>query len=222
MRMKSTNYVSAIIPAFNEERTIRAVIDVLLRHPHIKEVIVVDDGSTDLTVQQIKKLPITVIELKDNEGKAEAMSVGVSAATSDYIFFCDADVVGLTLPIIDTLIEPVLSGRTNMFVGVRDRRIWRLNRIFRFFPILGGERVLSKKLWYAVPRVYKKNFQIEIALNYYAKKMPGKMGVTLMPGVTQIIKEKKYGLIIGFVRRCAMMWDVVVVSVKIYGFGFFR
>lgn len=216
--MKFHSFVSAVVPAFNEERTIRSVIQVLLCHPRIKEIIVVDDGSTDRTVEQVKDLPITLIELRRNCGKSAAMNAGVAAARYEYVFFCDADVLGLSVQVIDTLLNPVLSGRYVMFVGIRERSIWQLNRLLRFSPILGGERVLSKELWYRVPATFKKNFQIEIALNYFAKQMPGKMGFMLMPGVTQIIKEKKYGLLTGLFRRFLMVWDIVVVSVKIYGF----
>lgn len=216
--MKMHSFVSAIVPAFNEERTIRSVIQVLLCHPCIKEVIVVDDGSTDCTVDQVSDLPITIIELRRNCGKSAAMNAGVAAAKYEYIFFCDADVIGLDIQTLDALFTPVFSGKHTMFVGVRERSIWRLNRLLRFSPILGGERILSKDLWYGVPATYKKNFQIEIALNFFAKQMPGKMGFMLMPGVTQIIKEKKYGFFTGFIRRLCMMWDIVVVSVKIYGF----
>lgn len=216
--MKIYPFVSAVVPAFNEERTIRSVIHVLLCHPRIKEVIVVDDGSTDRTVEQVRDLPITIIELRRNCGKSTAMNAGVAAAKYEHVFFCDADVIGLSIQTIDALFTPVLSGKQAMFVGVRERSIWHLNQLLRFSPILGGERILSKELWYKVPTTFKKNFQIEIALNYFAKQMPGNMGFMLMPGVTQIIKEKKYGLLTGLFRRLFMMWDIVVVSIKIYGF----
>lgn len=216
--MKRTQLVSAIVPAFNEERTIRDVVRTLLTHPSIGEVIVVDDGSTDRTAEQVRGLPVTLIELRRNCGKSAAMTAGVAAAMYPYIFFCDADVIGLSQPCIDQLLGPVLSGARVMHVGVRERKIWRMNKLLRITPVLGGERVLTKELWYRVPAGYKKNFQIEIALNYFAKQMPGGMGFFLMKGVTQIIKEKKYGLLVGLFRRTLMMWDIFIVGVKIYGF----
>lgn len=220
--MKQIALVSAIIPAFNEEKTIAHVAHVLLRHPLIGEVIVVDDGSTDKTVETLQALPVRVVQLGHNSGKATAMNVGVATARYAYIFFCDADVLGLNEETVTRLITPVLSGRYAMYVGIRERKILWLNKILHITPILGGERVLSKDLWYMVPTGYKKNFQIEIALNYFSKQTPARMGFERMPGVTQIIKEKKYGFLKGFPRRIAMMWDVLWVGIKIYGFEAMR
>lgn len=221
--MNAYRCVSAVVPAFNEEKTIREVILALLCHDAIREVIVVDDGSTDRTVQEVFELkaqsekPIKIIELRRNCGKSAAMNAGVSAAKSSYIFFCDADVIGLHVQAIDRILAPVLSKKYAMYVGVRERKIYWMNALLRFTPILGGERALSKELWYKVPTSFKKNFQIEIALNYFSKRMPGGMGFELMPGVSQIIKEKKYGLLLGLIRRFGMMWDIVVVAIKVYG-----
>ncbi|MGH8203091.1 MAG: glycosyltransferase, partial [Steroidobacteraceae bacterium] len=52
--------VSAIIPAHNEALTIRSVIEPLLRHPSIDEVIVVDDGSTEGTLAVAREAGATV------------------------------------------------------------------------------------------------------------------------------------------------------------------
>lgn len=220
--MNSEYRVSAVVPAFNEEHTIREVVRTLLDHPFVAEVIVVDDGSTDRTVEQIIDLPITIITLDKNFGKATAMDIGVDAARFPFLFFCDADVIGLDRHTITKLFEPVLSGKHVMYAGIRDRKIWRLNKLLRITPVLGGERILTRELWQRVPAEYKKNFQIEIALNYFAKRMPGGMGFSLMRGVTQIIKEKKYGFFIGMARRIFMMWDVAFVGVKIYGWESIR
>ncbi len=76
--------------------------------------------------------------------------------------------------------------------------------------------MLSKDLWNQVPEKYKRNFQIEIALNYYAKRNQKKMGFALMPGLTQVIKEKKRGLITGAYQRILMMGDVILTVLQLY------
>ncbi|MGH8203523.1 MAG: glycosyltransferase family 2 protein [Steroidobacteraceae bacterium] len=208
--------VSAIIPAHNEALTIQSVIEPLLGHPSIDEVIVVDDGSTDATLAVAREAGATVISMPENGGKAAAMSRGVAAATNDIVFFSDADIVGLTPEIISRIVTPVTSGAYDMFVGIRGRKTYWANRLLHFTPILGGERALRKELWDHVPRTYKKNFQIEIALNFFAKLNGHRMGFTVVPGLSQVIKEKKRGLWPGLWQRLSMIADILLVSWRIY------
>src|SRR5690606_829115 len=116
-------------------------------------------------------------------GKSAAMGEGVRAAKDPVVLFLDADVLGLDHEQISRIIDPVLSEEYEMFVGVRARSAFLFNRFFHYFPIIGGERALTKALWYAVPKEHKRRFQIEIALNYQAKQAEKGMGFTLIEGV---------------------------------------
>jgi glycosyltransferase involved in cell wall biosynthesis len=208
--------VSAIIPAYNERHTIGGVIAPMLDHPLIDEIIVVDDGSTDGTAKRARSRGAKVISLTGNGGKASAMAQGVRAAKHEIIFFSDADVVGLTPDIITQIVSPVISGEYGMYVGIRGRKTYWANRLLHFTPILGGERVLTRELWNQVPRTYKKNFQIEIALNFFAKQLGQKMGFTVVPGLSQVIKETKRGVWLGLWQRLRMICDILLVSWRIY------
>jgi len=205
-----------VIPAHDESPTIGGVIGPLLDHLLIDEVIVVDDGSTDDTVSRARKAGATVLSLPSNGGKASAMARGVAAARNDIVFFCDADVVGLTHEMITRIVTPVTSGQYGMYVGIRGRKTYWANRLLHFTPILGGERALHKALWNLVPADYKRNFQIEIALNFFAKQLGHPMGFTVVHGLTQVIKEKKRGLLPGLWQRLAMIRDILLVSWRIY------
>ena len=110
--------VAAIVPAYNEEQTIGTVVEALLQCQLIDELIVVSDGSDDHTVDVASKYPVKVIELKENVGKGGAMKAGASATTCDVLLFVDADLVGLNHEHIKALLEPVLSRRTAMSIGV--------------------------------------------------------------------------------------------------------
>jgi len=207
---------SAVVPAHNEQGTIAGVVEPLLAHALIDEVIVVDDGSTDGTGAIARAAGARVITLSGNTGKAAAMSRGVAAARNDLIFFCDADVTGLTGEAISRIVTPVLLRDCGMFVGIRDRRTYWMNRLLHFTPIIGGERALTRSLWEQVPEGYKKNFQIEIALNFFAKVNGHRMRFTVVEGLGQVIKERKRGLLRGLGQRLAMIGDILLVSWRIY------
>jgi polyisoprenyl-phosphate glycosyltransferase len=70
--------VTAIIPAFNEEHNIGAVLDILTVSPLIKEIVVVSDGSDDQTVSVASAYEaVRVIDLLDNRGKGGAVKAGL-------------------------------------------------------------------------------------------------------------------------------------------------
>lgn len=209
---------SAVIPAWNEERTIKEVISAFRAHPLCHEIIVVSDGSTDKTAEIARSAGATVIEFAKNSGKGEAMEAGVQAAKMNIIFFSDADILGLDSIIISNIANPVLDGKYTMSIGILGRPIYWLNRILHFFPLLGGQRVLTKELWYAVPKIYRARFQIETALNYYSKKFGKTAHFVLFPDLRQIKKELKYGMLRGFWMRIKMFSEIFIVSVRLYIF----
>src|SRR6202166_610241 len=97
--------VSAIVPARNEEGTIAAAVDSLAAQPEIKEIIVINDQSTDGTAAILEQLRFRYPRLSVLEtsalpvgwvGKNYAVSLGAARATGDWLLFTDAD--GVHLP----------------------------------------------------------------------------------------------------------------------------
>ncbi len=87
--------VSVIVPAYNEERVIGRCVESILasRYPRL-ELILVDDGSTDRTLnimRRYKKIPGVIVVSKPNGGKASALNAGLVRARGEIIFFVDAD-----------------------------------------------------------------------------------------------------------------------------------
>ncbi|MEM4331071.1 MAG: glycosyltransferase [Candidatus Pacearchaeota archaeon] len=88
--------LSIIIPAYNEEETIKKTIESALNldYPRDRfEVIVIDDGSKDKTYQIAKSIKSKYLRVftKKNEGKAKALNLGISKARGDFIITMDAD-----------------------------------------------------------------------------------------------------------------------------------
>jgi glycosyltransferase involved in cell wall biosynthesis len=216
MNRAERQLVSAVIPAYSEGRTIADVVEVTKRHPLIGEVIVVSDGSTDDTVARALAAGARVIAEPVNRGKAAAVERGVQAAAHNQILLLDADIKGLTPSMISQVIEPVLSGEYAMFVALRGRSTYWLNRLLHFTPIIGGERALTRSLWNHVPSRYKRKFQLEIALNFFVKRRGERMGFAVMPGLTQVIKERKRGLWLGLFQRLSMCTDIVIIAFRLY------
>jgi hypothetical protein len=81
-----------ILPAFNEEKALRVVVEDLQDYldPNA-EIIIVDDGSTDSTAEVAKNLGVVVRRHEENRGKGAAMATGVAAAGADFLVFMDAD-----------------------------------------------------------------------------------------------------------------------------------
>src|SRR5580698_3200851 len=103
--MNSNPIVSAIVPARNEEATIAAAVESLAAQPEIKEIIVINDQSTDGTAAVLRQLSsryaqLRVLATKELPagwvGKSYAVSLGSAQATGDWLLFTDAD--GVHLP----------------------------------------------------------------------------------------------------------------------------
>lgn len=87
--------ISVVIPVYNGQHTVCRSVDSVLRQSYVPaEIIVVDDASTDGTVDVLKKqygAKIKLIENKKNQGSAAARNAGIDAATGSHIAFLDAD-----------------------------------------------------------------------------------------------------------------------------------
>ncbi len=211
--------VSVVIPAFDEVGTIADVIASALQHPWVEEVLVVDDGSADGTAQVAEAAGARVIRLDQNAGKAAALDAGVRSAKASILLFLDADVTGHTQHSLSQIMQPVIEGRFEMNVGLHARSTLLLNQALRFFPIVGGDRALTRRLWEAIPANGIAGFQIEIALNHTSKQFEKGMGFELVHGTAHRIKERKYGVLTGAARRLMMIGQILSISFRLYILG---
>jgi glycosyltransferase involved in cell wall biosynthesis len=109
--------VSVIIPAYNEEQRIENTLRSLQREDWIKELIVVDDGSTDQTATLAKKWTSHVIRMPHNVGKALALKTGCDYATAAILLFLDADLEE-SAGFAKKLVQPVWKYDIDMTIAV--------------------------------------------------------------------------------------------------------
>jgi glycosyltransferase involved in cell wall biosynthesis len=84
--------VSVIIPCFNQGHLLGEAIESALRQSHPKvEVVVVDDGSTDNTLEVAAGFPGVSLAIQDNQGLAAARNTGIRRSNGDFLVFLDAD-----------------------------------------------------------------------------------------------------------------------------------
>lgn len=84
--------ISIVIPVFNEEKNISELLDKIQNNLSSNDqIIVVDDCSTDNTVDIVKTFPCELIKHENNIGKGQALINGISKAKGDIIFFIDGD-----------------------------------------------------------------------------------------------------------------------------------
>jgi dolichol-phosphate mannosyltransferase len=124
--------LSIIIPVFNEKKTILKILDKVLEAiiPDFeKEIIVVDDGSRDGTVDELRKAGrgIKVLYHERNRGKGAAIKTGIKNATGDYIIIQDAD-LEYNPEQIKLLTKEIGKGNAKVIYGTRLNRLPHLNK----------------------------------------------------------------------------------------------
>jgi glycosyltransferase involved in cell wall biosynthesis len=196
--------VAAIVPAYNEEATLAEVLSVLAAVPAVDEVLVVSDGSTDGTVDIARSLGLRTIHLLQNQGKGRAMAIGVAHTDAEILLFVDGDILNLTVDLLDRLVAPVLSGASDMNVGIRHRGR-PINAIQdRTGPLLSGIRCLWREIFEAVPDSHLEGFAIETGLNWACRQLGRRTTTTVMYNLKHLVKEKKRGLARGLRARYQM------------------
>ena len=215
---------TAIIAAYNEEKTLAEVLRALSSSPHIDEIIVVSDGSTDRTVEIACGFGVTTIALRENRGKGYALSVGVARASHDILFFVDGDMYNVTDEHIESLVLPVVRGETDMNVGIRHRGpvLDFMHLKLSCGPVLSGIRVMRRAVWDTVPVQYMERFKIEAALNRFCSMAGYRQLNTVIYNLGHVIKESKRGILSGFGGRLEMSREVFLLMFDLYVFETWR
>ncbi len=215
-------YVSVIVPVYNESLIINESIGKLKRYLESNferfEIILVDDGSTDRTVQLAAEENIIIISMGKNKGKGAAVCEGMKYAEGDYAFFIDCD-LPYPLSFVDKNIH--LLNSCNVIVGRREGKYPFLRRVmsaaynklaFMLFHIdvsdlqcgiKGFDKAAYKALFYACKT---EGFAFDTEILVRAKKLGFK--ITECPAA---LSHRK-GSAVSLKGAVKMLWDVIKIK----------
>lgn len=134
--------LSVVIPVFNEEKTLRMIISKVLKVPHLLEIVIVDDCSTDSTPEIISELSkkfelIKSFKLKKNQGKTAALKEGFSKTNGEVVIVQDAD-LEYDPNEISEVISPIIEGFADVVYGSRFM-VKRAARVLYFYHYLANK-----------------------------------------------------------------------------------
>jgi glycosyltransferase involved in cell wall biosynthesis len=127
------------VPCYNEKRTILALLKQVAESPWVREIVVVDDGSTDGTRQilgDIDDATVRVVIHERNQGKGAALRTGFQHASSDYVIVQDADLEYDPNEFGD-LLPPMLEDKADVVFGSRFLS-GRPHRVLYFWHAMGN------------------------------------------------------------------------------------
>jgi len=120
--------ISVIIPTLNEEKTISKVISVVKNNPQVDEIIVVDDKSSDSTVELAKRAGASVIT-STRIGKGASMMDGLLVANNEIVAYLDGDVEDYIPDVIERMTNPLLTGEADFVKGHFEREAGRVTEL---------------------------------------------------------------------------------------------
>lgn len=179
--MYKNKSITVVIPVYNEEKYIDKTIKGISQFKFIDNIVIVDDGSTDGTLNKIKNYNVEIIKLNKNTGKGFAIKKAIRDRDFDILVLIDGD-LGYTSKEIIKLINPIIEEKCDVSIA----KFPKLNKKYGFGLVktlskigvyiytgktlnctLSGQRVYTKKSIENIKYVPDK-FGIEVAMTIQA------------------------------------------------------
>jgi len=213
--LEQSRTVGVVIPAFNEAENLHQVLNTVFTTEWVQTIVLVDDGSTDATLEVAQGLAeqdnrLVVIRLAENQGKAAAMLTGVQALHTDLVIFLDADLVGLRPHHLQQLISPQKLGSHEMTIAVFQIGRTITNFPQRVIPQLSGQRCLwREEAEQALLPLAADRYGVETGLTIHARLHHWQIRKIVWHGVTHEIIWQKHELLAGLRNRWQMYRQIM-------------
>jgi len=217
------NKISVIIPVYNEAKTVGEVIKMVEAVNINKEIIAVDDGSTDGSLDILERLAsegrIKLIRHDKNSGKGMAIKTGLKAAEGDIIIIQDADLETDPQDFYE-LIKPIINGETKAVFGYRVAKkpasiYWWGGKTVSFTTRLlyggnvkdvnNGYKIMTRDLWKSLDL---KSNRFQICEEITAKLLKRKEKIIQVP-TRYFPRTKKEGKKLGFKDGFISLWTLL-------------
>lgn len=215
--------VSVIIPVYNEAKTAKEIIKKVEVLNIDKEIIAVDDGSTDGSADVLRQLAderlIKLIKHENNSGKGAAIKTGLKAASGDIIIIQDADLETDPQDYYE-LVKPIMEGKTRAVFGFRVNRnaaniYWWGGKMISFIThmlyggnvkdVNNGYKVMTSDLWQSLNL---KSNRFQICEEITAKLLKQKEKIIQVP-TRYFPRTKKQGKKLGFKDGFISIWTLL-------------
>lgn len=204
--------ISAIVPAFNEEKHIQHILEFLSEDKHVDELIVVDDCSTDQTGVICQQFPhVHYLKNSVNIGKTQSVLTGVHVASNSTILLFDADLIGLDHQYIQDMVRCYQNGNelVIMDLGGMD---WFRHNVIKGATALSGVRLLDKKYFSQLALTGKNSFELETRINEFFLNSHLPIAVSDAPKVKTPFKFEKYNFFDGLVREIKALYQYIFIN----------
>ncbi|MGH7204433.1 MAG: glycosyltransferase family 2 protein [Candidatus Levyibacteriota bacterium] len=201
---------TCIIPFYNENERILAVLNVMSQVKNLTKIICVDDGSTDNSSELIKQnfKQVQVIRNEKNQGKAAAVEQALRSVKTEYVLLFDADIHHFRKSEIEQALTIVFTDASVGMLLLRRTHEPFFIRATRGELVLSGERILSTQDLLAIYKQKPQRYQLEIVINLYMTSKKKKVFWYAYSG-RNTFKTKKVGIWKGFSKELQMYRNII-------------
>ncbi len=216
--------VTVVLPAYNEESRIMDTLKAVKSLSLVDEIIIVNDGSTDRTAEQVREMGITLIDLPTNQGKGGAMNAALPYVNCDLVVFLDAD-LGSSAKEAVKIIQVVADGLCDLAIAafppptrkggfglVKGTAAWAIRRAGKMEVTapLSGQRAMTRKALEMLSP-FDEDYGVELGMTIKALAL----GLRVMEVPTTMSHKETGRDIKGFLHRGKQFLDVIRVLNKL-------